>query len=256
MSNEELVAAIQAGENRMGELWDQVEGLVKWKANRIMTALALKGNPCGVEFVDLYQSGYIALVAAVDTYTPEGGAFSTWLGFYLQNEFARITGYRTQKEQREPLNNALSLDSPLTDDSDAATFGDLIPDKRAAATMQDIEEKLWQEQLHEAVEMALAELPEQSAEIMRLRYYQGLTAAEAGELSGVGRDGVRRIESKAIRQLRRPEMASHLRPFYDYDFYCGTGLGTFRNTGTSVQDRYLIAQEERRERAGRRNNQR
>ena len=41
MSNEELVAAIQAGEDRMGELWEQVERLVQWKANRIMTALKL-----------------------------------------------------------------------------------------------------------------------------------------------------------------------------------------------------------------------
>ena len=112
-----------------------------------------------------------------------------------------------------------------------------------------IEEKLWQEQLHEAVEMALAELPEQSAEIMRLRYYQGLTAAEAGELSGVGRDGVRRIESKAIRQLRKPSVACHLRPFYDFDFYCGTGLGAFQHTGMSIQERYLVIEEERKEKA-------
>ena len=31
MSNEELVAAIQSGEDRMGQLWEQVERLVKWK---------------------------------------------------------------------------------------------------------------------------------------------------------------------------------------------------------------------------------
>lgn len=56
MSNEELVAVIQAGvPERMGELWDQVERLVSWKASRVMTALNGRG---GVDFDDLYQSGY------------------------------------------------------------------------------------------------------------------------------------------------------------------------------------------------------
>lgn len=57
MSNEELVAAIQGGAvELMGQLWEQVEGLVSWKANHIMTALEGCGGR-GVEFEDLYQSG-------------------------------------------------------------------------------------------------------------------------------------------------------------------------------------------------------
>lgn len=53
MSNEELVAEIQAGSAElMGQLWDQVAGLIKWKAKRIMTVL--EGCPGrGVEFEDL-----------------------------------------------------------------------------------------------------------------------------------------------------------------------------------------------------------
>lgn len=62
MSNEELVAVIQAGASeRMGELWQQVERLVSWKVSRVMTALNGRG---GVEFEDLYHSGYPAMVAA------------------------------------------------------------------------------------------------------------------------------------------------------------------------------------------------
>lgn len=66
MTNEELVVRIRAGEQHlMGELWEQVEGLIKWKARRIMTILDSTGINSGVEFDDLYQSGYLALVAAV-----------------------------------------------------------------------------------------------------------------------------------------------------------------------------------------------
>lgn len=90
MSNEELVAAIQVGEDCMAELWEQVDGLVKWKAKQVMTALDLRGNPCGVEFDDLYQSGYPALVVAVDSYNPESGAFSTWFMYHLKSPLRRL----------------------------------------------------------------------------------------------------------------------------------------------------------------------
>lgn len=250
MSNEELVAVIQAGTSeRMGELWDQVKGLVAWKARHIMTALDLRGNLCGTELEDLVQSGYLALVKAVETYKPDDGAFSTWLIYHLKNTFAEATGYRTKRGQNEPLNNSFSLDKTVDDESDGTPFGEFVPDPKAAATMLSIEEKLWQEQLHEALEAALAVLPEQSAEVLRLRHYQGLTLADVGQIRGTTPERIRQMENKAIRQLRKPSIACHLRPFYDYDFYCGTGLGAFQHTGMSIQERYLVLEEDRKERA-------
>ena len=109
VSNEELVAKIQAGSvELMSELWERVERLVKWKAKRVMTVL--EGCPGrSVEFADLYQSGYLAMVEAVDTYDPVTGAsFCTWLMYHLKTVFAEVTGYRTQKGRQEPLNNYLN----------------------------------------------------------------------------------------------------------------------------------------------------
>lgn len=250
MSNEELVAVIQAGATeRMGELWEQVAGLVAWKARHIMTALDLRGSSCGVELEDLMQSGYIAMVEAVNYYKPENGdAFSTCLINRLKTVFAEATGYRTRAGKNEPLNNSFSLDKTVDDESDSTPFGEFVPDPKAAATMLSIEEKLWREQLHETLEAALAALPEQSAEILRLRYYQGLTLADVGEMRGTTAERIRQMENKAIRQLRKPSIACHLRSFYDFDFYCGTGLGAFQHSGMSIQERYLVIDEERRER--------
>lgn len=250
MSNEELTVRIQSGEDRMGELWEQVKGLAAWKANHIVTALDLRGNPRGVEFDDLYQSGYLALVAAVDTFDPAAGAaFSTWFMFHLQNAFAEATGYRTRRGRNEPINTAISLDRPLTDDADSSLFGDFIPDAKAAATMLSIEERLWRKQLCEAVEAVMGELPEQYREILDLRYLQGMTLAAVGELKGVTAERIRIVENKAIREVRKARYACRLRPFYDFDFYCGTGLGAFQHTGMSIQERYLVAEEEAQERA-------
>lgn len=249
MSNEELVAVIQAGAAEcMGELWKQVAGLVAWKARHVLTALDGRG---GVEFDDLYQSGYLAMVSAVDTYKPGCGVFSTWFMYHLKTAFATATGYRTRRERNEPLNNALSLDTPLTDDSDSDTMLEIIADPDGQKPTQSVEEAVFHQQLHDALETALDAIPEQYSEILRQRHYQGLTLAEIGELRGVATERVRQMEGKAIRQIRRPSIACHLRPFYDFDFYCGTGLGTFQHTGMSIQERYLVLEEERKEKAER-----
>lgn len=257
MSNEELVAEIQAGATeRMGELWEQVEGLIKWKANRIMTVL--EGCPGrGVEFEDLYQSGYLAMVVAVNTYDPTaGGNFATWLMYHLKSAFAEATGYRTQKDRQEPLNNYLSLDTPLTDDTDSDALMDVIADPSGQNGIISAEDALYREQLRDAMEEALSAIPEQYADALRLRYYDGLSLNRAGEVRGVSGERIRSMENKGIRLLRRSQIACYLQPFYDFDVYCGTGLGAFQRTGRSIQEHYLIREEERQKRAQERERQR
>lgn len=246
MTNEALVAEIQAGAvDRMGELWEQIEKLVKWKANRVMTALDGRG---GVEFDDLYQSGYPALAAAVDSYSPENGAFSTWYMYHLKTAFAETTGCRTQRGKREPLNNCISLDTPLSDDADSDVLMDVIADPAGLLWRDSLEESMWREDLKVALDTAMNPLPENLKDVLRLRYWDNMTLEAAGELRGVGKERIRQMENKAIRILRRPENTRHLRPFYEFDFYIGTGLGAFRSTGLSVQERYLVVEEERKER--------
>lgn len=252
MSNEELAAAIQAGEDRMGELWDQIKGLVKWKAKRIMTVLECCPGR-GVEFDDLYQSGYLAMVDAVESYDPAAGsAFSTWFGFYLKTAFAEAAGYRTQKGRKEPLNNSISLDTPLTDDADSDDLIDVIADPAGLRWRDSLEESIWRKQLQEAVESAMSTVPEQYREVLRQRYWENMTLRDIGDLHGISWERVRQMEKKGLRILRQPKSAGHLYPFCDFDFCSGTGLGAFRNSGMSVQERYLIVEEKRMEREARR----
>lgn len=249
MSNEELVAAIQAGSvELMDRLWEQVAGLIKWKVKRIMTVI--EGCPGrGVEFEDLYQSGYLAMVAAVDTYNPAaGGAFSTWLMYHLKNTFAEATGYRTQKGRQEPLNNYISLDTPLTDDADSDDLMDVVADPAGLQWRESLEETMWRKQLQETVGSALSTVPEQYREILRLRYWEDMTLEDVGDLRGISKERVRQMENKGIRILRQPKTASQLYSFCNFDFYSGTGLGSFLHSGMSVQERYLVIQEERKER--------
>lgn len=244
MSNEEIAARIQAGETGlMGQLWEQVKRLVAWKARHVMTGLENWGDPCGVELDDLMQSGYLALVKAVESYDQTVGSFSTWLMFYLKTAFAEATGRRTEKSNMDPLNQALSLDKPLGDEADAASFGELLPDPKAAAAMTAIEEKVWLEQLREAIESVLAELPDEQSTVLRQRYYDQQTLVGTAQRLGTTAEEVRKLENRGIKALRHYKLANRIRPFFDFDYYGGSGLGAFRTSGMSIQERYLIAQE-------------
>lgn len=248
MSNEELVAEIQAGSvELMGQLWEQVERLVKWKAKRRMTILD-GGCSHGVGFEDLYQSGYLAMVSAVNSYDPAAGSsFSTWLMYHLKTAFAEATGSRTQKGARDPLNNYLSLNTPLTDDADSDDLMDVVADPAGLQWQMALEESMWQTELQEAVGAALSTIPEQYREILRLRCWENMTLEDIGVRLGISKERVRQTENQAIRRLRRSGKASQLYPFYHFDFYSGNGLGSFRHGGMSVQERYMVVAEKRRE---------
>ena len=243
VSNEELVAKIQAGSvDLTGQLWEQVEGLVKWKAKRIMTALEGR-NSRGVEFDDLYQSGYLALVAAIETYIPAAGSFAGWFMYYLKTVFYETTGIRTQMQQKDPLNSALSLEKPIADDEDSSLLLEIIPDPAGELCVQNVEDRIFYQQMHEALELALNRLPEDQKGVLKKRYYEGLTSAQTADVFDTTPEAVRRIELHGLRKLRTPSNAGLLRPFYDFDYYGLAGLGAFRSTGMSIQERYLILME-------------
>ena len=127
MTNEELVALIQGGaRDKLPELWAQVERFVAVQAHKRLVLSAALG---GVEFGDLYNAGYLALVAAVDSFDPGAGcSFISWLTLALKTAFAEAGGYRSRKQARDPLHRAGSLDVPVGEDEDSATLGDFQAD--------------------------------------------------------------------------------------------------------------------------------
>lgn len=241
MSNEEIVSLIQSGNvNYFADLWEQIERLVRWKANRIISAI---GSRAGAEFDDLYQSGYLAMVAAVNTYDPESGSFAGWFMLHLRTAFAEATGTRSQKQAKDPIHLASSLNCPLSDDSDADLLLAVIPDPIGEISLQNVEERIYQQQLHNALTAALEKLPDNERDVIQKKYLEGIPAEQIAVERGTTREVIRQNEKNGLRQLRHPANAKLLRPFYDFDYYGLSGLSAFKNTGMSVQERYLIHQE-------------
>ena len=122
MSNEELAAAIRAGEQgKITELWAQVRRFALWRARR----WARVGR--GVTVDDLEQEAFIALLDALERWREADGPFLAIYNLRLKAAFTAATGRRTQRDRLDPLDRALSLDAPLNDDPDADTASSATP---------------------------------------------------------------------------------------------------------------------------------
>lgn len=204
MSNEELAMLIKDGQaEHIPQLWDQVERFI-WQRARLRANI-LDGRG-GVTAEDLYQSGFFAVLAAIDAYDPLSGyKFLTYLVRPLKTSFAITAGYRTQRQQRDPLHAADSLDAPLSNDEDGGyTLLDGVSDLKADAAFDAVGEREWAEQLHRDLEAALAHLPESQRAAIRAKYYLGCKNLCAED---------RKEELAAIKALRNPRISRKLRQY-------------------------------------------
>lgn len=120
------------------------------------------------------------------------------------------------EEQMASLNRIsrapVSLDAPMGEDG-MTSVGDLVPDEDAEELLEEIADKMLTEHLAEAMD----QLEPREQEVLRLRYGLGtgtpLTLEEIGRQFGRTRERIRQIESMALRKLRRPSMAGHLKAF-------------------------------------------
>lgn len=243
MSNEELrdeqqkklAVRIQSGEtDLLAELWQSVERLVAAKARRLLAAM---GDSNWIEFDDLYNSGFLALCAAVEHYKPETGEFVPWFLLHLKNFFAEATGYRTKRGRLDPLRNAVSLSTPIWDEEDGATLGDVTADP--TATVEKVEDAIYLEHLRAALHDAMDCLPENLRDVLECRYWENLPVQKIAERRGTSESRVSDMAKRGLYTLRR-RRGQKLAHFYDFNYRAGTGLGTFRRTGMSVQESYLI----------------
>ena len=240
MTNEELAAEIQAGRAGYGKLWEQVERFVRQQAAGYMGQYPGLCAGAGVELDDLLQAGFIALRDAVKGFDPAAGmAFIGYLAFHLKRYFRETCGIRTSK--RDPLLQAARLDQPVGEEDGAATLGELTPDPGAEAERERVEDGVFRQQLHEAMEKALNTLEDEQEQVIRRRYYAGNTLAGIAADTGTTPEGVRQMEGKALRALRRPSCVRMLRPFIEEMrsgyAWMGTGWASFRDTGASSVER-------------------
>lgn len=240
MTNEELAIKIQDGNSDLIiELWENVKKFIRVKAaDQFNRMQGRDGN----EIEDFMQQGYFAFIYAVEHFDRNSGfKFLAYIKAPLQTAFAEASGYRTEK--RDPLNNCISLDMPLDDSEGSDTLLSSVEDP--ANGIEDIERKIWREQLKETILKALEALPDVQRAIIEDRYYKSKTIKEISQERDEPPDKIQREERKALDILHRGSKKTGIEEFIEENtnYYMKSGIQRFNSTRTSVTEHLTLNRE-------------
>lgn len=248
---EELALMIRDGrEDLYGELWERVEKFVRYMAGRYWNYVRANGQ-LAFEKDDLIQSGFFALVSAVEHFKPERGfAFLTILGTTLKKEFADVAGLRRGKS--DALRRSVSLETTTTAEDDDLTLSDMIADPDAEAAITNISDCAGMRYTAIVCREALHSLEPQERAFLYARHYRDLTVKDASEAAGVSLSTGKSFEFTLPAKLRSGRYGWKLRTCWEligrtggeYDpltvAYSGGG-GRFKTTFTSPTEAAALA---------------
>ncbi len=258
-TNAALAALAAAGNSfALGQLWEINKGFLhrlfwQWYSKNKAAA-----DNAGLTLEDFDQEAFFAVQAAAIAYTPEKGAFTTLLYYYVQSQINKAVcgehrrNITTEDGRRvavsaNPLNECSSLDIRLDEtDEGSSTKGETIEDPAATQAFQTAEDDLYTEELHNALEEALSQLAAKQADVVRRHYFEGKAISEIAREDGTTRNAAQNREQAAFAALRRnPKLQRWRDEIISTRAWSGTGFGAWNHRG-SVEERtveYLEAWE-------------
>lgn len=244
LTNEELALAVQAGKREeLLTLWEQNSGLIAIKARRVLAATQSAGR-ADIDMDDLMQSAFLGLVQAVTLYNPAyRKSLTTLLDMTLRTAFAEATGYRTERKKHDPLNSAISINTPVSGKSDdSITLEDtLVADNDIEADLIAREEK---KQLRLALNECLAGMLEVDRIAVKRYYLEGKSNSEISAELGCTDRQATDCRIQGLKILRKPYNADRLIPFLSDKAlsiaYGCSGLQYFKNYGMSSTEAAVL----------------
>lgn len=246
MTNEELVMLIKNGhEEQIAELWEQTKMLFYKLAAKSYFSNREYFDRAGLFLDDIKQECYFAFHGAIEAYKPEKGfAFTTYFNYQLKRLLRGLISGNDVLNRCE----IEELNRPI-DDEDGTTLEELLADPRSSDAIAAFEQRNSYNILYEALSL----LPKEQKQIIKLRFWEGLTYEEAGERLGADSAQARSLEKAALDELRRGKMGRKLKNAYyaeicshcislytDAAAFRHKGLASFQSSHTSVvEDAYL-----------------
>lgn len=241
MTNEELAELIKNGQKEYcADLWEQTRKIFTRKANRFYNINRLKCDRCGLMLEDLIQICYFAMLEAVRAYNPEKGyKFTTYINYHFRNAMREAVGQRGAEKQNV-LNDCTSLDIPIDEDEEITRL-ELVEDSEAYAAFDRSDTAQTLDKLRILLNEAIDYLPPTHAEILRLRYFGGVTYTEIAERLDIGTaQNVKNLEANAFHRIAKSRHKRILQEYRDMELseraYYNTGLTSFEYKGASSQE--------------------
>lgn len=250
-ANAALAALAAAGNTfALGQLWEMNKSFIRRQLWQWYEKNKPVADNAGLSFEDLVQEGYFAVEYAAKHYSAEQGCFTTYLGYALLHQIQKITSgehrriITTEDGRRaeipaDPLNSCISLDERLdSEDEGSSTRGELVADPAAAQAFQSVDNNLYTQELHNALENALCTLTEKKASVIRRHYFEGKSFQQIAQEDGTTTNVPYHQERTALMKLRIN--AYRLRRWHDEIIstraWNGTGWNAW-NRGGSVEER-------------------
>lgn len=245
------LAALAAAGNAfaLGQLWEVNKGFVRRQLWQWYEKNQTVADGAGLSFEDLVQEGYFAVDYAAKHYSAEQGSFTTYLYYALLRQIraatcgehmrsVTTTDGRVVAVSANPLNECSSLDVPLdADDEGSSTKGETIEDPAATAEMKTAEDRIYNKELHAALEEALGHLAAKQADVVRRHYFEGQTLKEISQEDGTTINAARTREQSAFIALRRnPRIQRWRDEIISTRAWSDTGFGAWEHRG-SVEER-------------------
>lgn len=256
-----LVTQILSGdESLVYELWRELDDLCAWYCRKLLLQLP---EAFKLEFGDLYNCGFIALNNALQHCSPEKvGKFSTYYlcylagTIYLENHLYAGGHYKDGRRRFDPIitGGTLSLDAPSDESQDKPEpLYDTLCVEQTIGTSDQALERIFHQQLHDVLERLVSMLPANQRYIIRQKYYSGSNCARIAECLKIKRSTVYALEDQALLTMKQNGQAMGLGQFLndEIDYYSGTGLRQFVQSGSSSTERLALKRIDLEARVGR-----
>lgn len=166
---------------------------------RLVAHIARKYIGCGEDLEDLISIGTIGLIKAVDTFDVSKGRLATYACRCIDNELLMMM------RARKKISREVSLYEPIGTDKEGNEIS--LMDVIEAQQVDVVEQITNRENLKKMFALMDKCLSPREREILILRYaLQGgkeMTQNEVGELMGISRSYVSRIEKKALNKIKK-----------------------------------------------------
>lgn len=249
-----LVMKILSGDGSLiYELWRELDDLCGWYCRKLLRQLP---EAFKLEFEDLYNCGFIALCDALQHCSSEKYAkFSQYYLFYLtgaiyrENRLSTGGHYKDGRRRFDPIitDGTISLDAPNDESKEKPEplYNFLSNEQIASPSIDTVEqamERIYFEQLHAVMEDLISTLPEDQQFLIRQKYYIGADGAQIAENLRVDRSRIYPMEDQALITLRKRGQAVGLESFLndEINYYAGTGITRFKESGSSSTERLVL----------------